>query len=1760
MQAGGYQTGGFDPGLLALIATLISGGVGGYGYTKYNEEAVNAAKDSLSPEQQKIIYQAQKAQEDAAARVARVESEVKDANSKRMAAEKERDDLKSKYGALAARTAATSGPVVTYQKATPETLTKAVDETIKAFRALAAADPKYAWMKDNDLKNLKEALEYPAIGPGRRSRPSLTSLYRRVAAALQKDAGMPGGRKRRYRNRMRGGATILTEEEFFRIYEDAIRESTISVAQEVDARSADAKKAADAKVAAKDAVAKKADLEKKDKLAKTALEKIASDLAKEYVDAGKILTSAQSVLLTVSKGRREAVKDVANSLISLATKVATVVPEGAGKTTAADYAATERGLAVLKRTFTAQAAGGEEEEVQEGGFSLFKKAETAALTEGAEFQNYKGLLLAQAEAGEADRAWKAAKSNLMTLLPAFKAAVKAYDDAVKKAAKEEKAGLAFTPPKIWMPDMSAVSKLSQSNPFSAVLAAIQQTIENAKTDVERAKNARQAVSDTRTATKTGVDLMKAVVKNAEKALREIDDVLELKGIAAAKAKTGGTKEEYEAAMAKYAKENEEREAAWAAGKAVGPTPPQPDPAAFGVTDEGDGGPGDVAGTAAAGVPNEEEDGGSGDGAGTPGAASVGTEGTESSNPPDVPPASTEECAAVTKLVPGGNPEERLRWFATQLRAILYGKKELAGRDDAAVASADGTTWVPRDLNDDEKNKLFPPGPAEPAERTSSVLDREGKPFTLISMKYVLDKLNTGPFGGVADYLRTTFGKEPTDTYLYAAVAGEGYVVLRCYLTALKPLLAEYTAQYSRFGLSTRRVGRTISKGTQRVSDALRNAISYIIGVFSKMVASMGEKAKAKALEEAKKQEAESLAEQTAADAKLAEAQQQTTAAVERLEAISNDGSTSPELKSNIDALLAARKAAAEKSDQAALALAAATETTEKEASALGNAEAAAAAAALKPFVVAAVAAASAGTAVKRAANRVAEISAMSAAKLATSVTNAYRSVLLAYKKRGERFTAATSYKKAVEDKLKTIANLESQLKELEGIFASSGWDLDPSKGYGRDALAASEFDTLPANLSDLLPELPRGGPKTVEDRAAIYKAGVQLFTTVKGIETMKKSTTYKDFEASSSTLKEAAGKGDDAFLAANERAILARMVFEALYGETLEAASGVPEEVLTFLVDGKIPQAEQMRKRLAEEKAEEEAKKLEPARAKVLTSLNAASKKAAADAAEERRKKAAADKETAAGKKAQKDSLAEIQRLNPSSASDATLKKALQTNYFLQDDVAEKAAAEIAAEIAPFQEGVDELESELKQLEAEKTASTDVQRVGEINTRIDEITQTELPPKQEELKIKRENEIKNVYRKAVAIAQGSIDAAAKEFAPPKPAAPVAPAPPVSELPGPKNEGKFSGKELRWSSFRNPLADASKKKTPTKEEKFGTVFARDEGIMRDVFYSQEGLTVSIILYKAIVNSAQPDSIDWEAVLTPDDDGSGVDVVKANADKLTRAMDVVISRLKTASGTNAATAIRNYIPTALAKLEQTLDERKRKRNAEWLAEVAKAEDPNDTTLTTISRQLYRQLSESGKRNWNRTVINHPQDNWQPAYREIKIVRRSAEPLVGPPAAVIESDPIVAALPEKLKTKLKKEGVSGVFYQNFIGPLNNQVTQGDSQESIFHKILRSIKEKWDGVPDDKKADEKKKEMYRAALDFLEEIAKGKEDNPLMTGGGLSPEDRELAHALIGELQGGRRKSRKSTLKTRRGGKQNVRGSRRRKNRADRSHSHSR
>ena len=165
------QKGGMDPGLAALIAALLTGSIGSYGYLTNKESPEAAAEKKL----QLQIDAANKTV--AAANDATKAKEAMEATLK--AKEAELTALKAQLQALKSSAATASEFAVTFKNATPDALTRAVPEVLKAMHF----NPD-----GSDAPNVKSALEYPGSYQGRLMRMSLFDFYyKRLKPAFEKD-------------------------------------------------------------------------------------------------------------------------------------------------------------------------------------------------------------------------------------------------------------------------------------------------------------------------------------------------------------------------------------------------------------------------------------------------------------------------------------------------------------------------------------------------------------------------------------------------------------------------------------------------------------------------------------------------------------------------------------------------------------------------------------------------------------------------------------------------------------------------------------------------------------------------------------------------------------------------------------------------------------------------------------------------------------------------------------------------------------------------------------------------------------------------------------------------------------------------------------------------------------------------------------------------------------------------------------------------------------------------------------------------------------------------------------------------------------------------------------------------------------------------------------------------------------------------------------------------------------------------------------
>jgi hypothetical protein len=192
------QGGMFTPGIAALIAAILSGGVGAYGFSKVGEADRAQIRTAVEENLKRQI--GQQLREEANATVLKKEQEIKQLQA-------EVAELKASAEKAKAAEEVASDLNFTFRNAKPAVLRAAVPIVISK---LAAA---YPWIK-GDGSALEKELNYPASTQGQVLGMTLMNFYRRrVEPALRMDlqASTKGGRRRR-RRRARGGVTDTPEE------------------------------------------------------------------------------------------------------------------------------------------------------------------------------------------------------------------------------------------------------------------------------------------------------------------------------------------------------------------------------------------------------------------------------------------------------------------------------------------------------------------------------------------------------------------------------------------------------------------------------------------------------------------------------------------------------------------------------------------------------------------------------------------------------------------------------------------------------------------------------------------------------------------------------------------------------------------------------------------------------------------------------------------------------------------------------------------------------------------------------------------------------------------------------------------------------------------------------------------------------------------------------------------------------------------------------------------------------------------------------------------------------------------------------------------------------------------------------------------------------------------------------------------------------------------------------------------------------------
>ena len=188
MQAGGTQSGGMDPGLAALIAAILAGGVGGVGYVYDPEKPEEKAKAALQRE-----IDAANAK---AATVSATEERERNAKAELASVKEQLAKTQAEVNQLRSKTSATSEWEMTFRNADSATLRDAVKPTLEQLGINAT-----------ETSAVFKALMYPASAMGQLKRMSLYDLYtKQFVPAFNKDF-QKGGRGRRRGRKMRGGDT-----------------------------------------------------------------------------------------------------------------------------------------------------------------------------------------------------------------------------------------------------------------------------------------------------------------------------------------------------------------------------------------------------------------------------------------------------------------------------------------------------------------------------------------------------------------------------------------------------------------------------------------------------------------------------------------------------------------------------------------------------------------------------------------------------------------------------------------------------------------------------------------------------------------------------------------------------------------------------------------------------------------------------------------------------------------------------------------------------------------------------------------------------------------------------------------------------------------------------------------------------------------------------------------------------------------------------------------------------------------------------------------------------------------------------------------------------------------------------------------------------------------------------------------------------------------------------------------------------------------
>jgi hypothetical protein len=462
--AGDPQKGGFDPGLLALISVLVSGGVGSYGYSKAIENAKEIAEKSLSTEQKEIVEVAKRAAEE------KVDAATKTAEEKVKGLEKIRDDLEKQLADLRQKADTAAGPALTFKAASAETLK---DAGPKVAEILVSRYTDLAKGKDAITK----ALDYPTTYQAKLEGLTLPMFWakRIQPLLLQQIATKKGGRRRGGKVVVRKGPPVevvtgprdvvmgrkvqLNEEstlapdtaasyaskgipsyeEFAAIYEDAIRNSTVTAKVRVDQQTARSNKEVDDRVQ-----------KRKDDAAKNAAEQLSNKFVKALRDSE---TKLDPLAETFSPEQNTFLEPYAKRLEDTSEIVRSFIPDKLSPRQQEIQAATGAKHARELRGVVAALGG-----AQEGGLSLFSSKPKPVSTEPLPDLGKTWNEIKTAED------WNQVKEPAQKILTEFESAVKDYVAAVKAAKKLE---VVATPgaPSVQGPTTSHDKILTEVPPF-----------------------------------------------------------------------------------------------------------------------------------------------------------------------------------------------------------------------------------------------------------------------------------------------------------------------------------------------------------------------------------------------------------------------------------------------------------------------------------------------------------------------------------------------------------------------------------------------------------------------------------------------------------------------------------------------------------------------------------------------------------------------------------------------------------------------------------------------------------------------------------------------------------------------------------------------------------------------------------------------------------------------------------------------------------------------------------------------------------------------------------------------------------------------------------------------------------------------------------------------------------------------------------------------------------------------------------------------